>query len=534
LRSIGRIVVDALRAEGVGCVFCVPGESYLPVLDAFNDVSDVRLVTAQHEEGAGFMAHAWAKATGLPGVAMVTRGPGVTHATIALHAAQQDRTPFVLFAGDVPRANLGRESFQEVDMVGLGELLGSGGIRIMQSGHAADQLQTAFRLAREGRPGPVVVSLPEDVGDESAEVTEPRTPNTPRAEPSAETLAHTARLLEGASSVALIAGARAGWSETDSSLVELANELGTVVYAAWRQFDAFPNDHPLFAGNLPWLSAELTSPLHSADVVLVVGTRLCEFTTLGYRIPCNGQALIHVDTSPDATVAGDCAAATARLLELVRVQPEGPRERRREAALRAGARYAASWRPPAAEQSGLVDLPNAVATLRHVLPADAAIAGDAGIHSAYLNRYFRWLRPRTFFGTTSGAMGYAIPGAIGAKLAHPTRLVVGVAGDGGFAMTMSEIRTACRLGLSGVVFVVFDNGVLGSIKRHQTRRFPGREIGVELGTAGFDQVAEGLGALGLRATDNYEFEEALYDAIAADVPVVIQALTAPDQIDAWD
>lgn len=543
--TVGEVLVAAMASHGVDYAFCVPGESYLPVLDAFHDEPAVVPIATHHEEGAGFMAHAWARATGRTGVAMVTRGPGMAHLAVALHAARQDSVPLVAIAGQVPRSAVGRESFQELDLVRFGEVVGKAGVEITSADRAAEQIQRAFYLAASGRPGPVVVSLAEDLGYERTDrdSLSPQPVPLPAADPGA--LRRAADLLRGARSIAIIAGGGIISPDGGAVLTELAERLGAAVYNGWRRFDAFPNTHPQFAGNLPWLAAELTEALRGADVILAVGTRMGDLTTLGYTVPSAGQRLVQIDVCPesiaatrggDVAVVGEARGACAALLGLLAdgAADGAVVQRRLAGALEAGRRYVARTEPSQRTMpDDVVDARGAIATLRDLLPAEAAVTSDAGSFAGYLNRYYRWRQPGTFFGTTSGSMGYAVPAAIGAKLANPERPVVAVAGDGGFAMTMSEVHTAVRLGLGGLVFVVFDNGVYGTIKNHQRKKFPGRDIAIELTSADLMRVASGLGANGVRVSTNAEFADACKDAVAANVPTVVQAITSPSQIDAW-
>jgi acetolactate synthase-1/2/3 large subunit len=543
--TVGEVLVAAMACHGVDYAFCVPGESYLPVLDAFHDDPRVKPIATHHEEGAGFMAHAWARATGRTGVAMVTRGPGITHLAIALHAARQDSIPLVAVTGQVPRSDVGRESFQELDLVRFGDVVGKAGIEITSADRAGEQIQRAFYLAASGRPGPVVVSLAEDLGYERTDHDSVSPQSVPLPAASPDALRRAAALMRTARSVAVIAGGAIATPEDGAVLVELAERAGAAVYNGWRRFDAFPNTHPQFAGNLPWLAAELTQALRSADVILAVGTRMGDLTSIGYTVPGSGQRLVQIDLCPesiaatrtgDVAIVGEARAACAALLGLLTDDPGDAllAEQRRLRAFEAGRRYVArSETSPRAVPDEVVDVAGAITTLRGLLPPEAAIASDAGSFAGYLNRYYRWRRPGTFFGTTSGSMGYAVPAAIGAKLADPGRPVVAVAGDGGFTMTMSEVHTAVRLGLGGLVFVVFDNGVYGTIKNHQDRKFPGRDIAIELTSADLTQVASGLGARGVRVSTNAEFADACKEAIAAPVPTVVQAMTSPGQIDAW-
>ncbi|MFV0462082.1 MAG: thiamine pyrophosphate-binding protein [Nostocoides sp.] len=544
-QSVGRIIVEALAAEGVSAVFGVPGESYLPVLDAFNDVPGIDFVLSRHEEGAGFMADAWSRMTGRPGVFMVTRGPGMTHAAIALHAAAQDSTPLIALMGQVSLPERGREGFQEIEAADLGSLLGKGGVEITDPDRASEQIARALYLAQSGRPGPVVVSLPEDVGYLETERTGVQRTRIPMPAARAEDLEAAADLLTSGGRVAIIAGAPVGTAQGRAAVGELAELLGATVHCAWRRFDAFDNTHPHFAGNLAWLPADLLDPLRSADVLLAVGTRMGDYTSLSYSLPAPGQRFIQIDRAaasmsvvrnPDVPIVADATPAVNELVRLVRERSyPGPSTQRREEVAQIHAEYLRLSTPADGEPEtpGRVDLRTAMGVLAQVLPEDAVVTSDAGSFAGYLNRYYRWRGPSTFIGSTSGPMGYGIPTAIGAKIAAPHRLVVAVAGDGGFSMTMSELQTAARLGLSKVVFIVFDNSTLGTIRQHQSLRFPGRHVGVDLGSADFAGVAEALGCRGVSCRSIAEFSAALTEAIDADRPTVLHVYARSDQIAAW-
>jgi len=451
----------------------------------------------------------------------------------------------VALAGQVPTAAAGRESFQELDLVRFGEVVGKAGIEITHADRAHEQIERAFYLAAAGRPGPVVVSLAEDLGYERTAHGSVSPQPVPLPAPSPEALRRAADIVRAAKSVAIVAGGGLAPRDGSAILVRLAEHVGAAVYNGWRRFDAFPNPHPQFAGNLPWLPAELTAALRGAEVVLAVGTRMGDFTSLGYTVPGAGQRLVQIDICPDSIVAtrggdvaivGDAQATCSALLGLLADDPGEPLlvERRRLAALEAGRRYVTRSRlSQRSAPDEVVDVGVAIEALRELLPPEAAITSDAGSFSGYLNRYYRWREPGTFFGSTSGSMGYAVPAAVGVKLADPGRPVVAVADDGGFAMTMSEVHTAVRLGLGGLVFVVFDNGVYGTIKDHQRRKFPGRPIAIDLTSADLAQVASGLGAAGVRVRSDAEFAAACKEAIASPVPTVVQAMTSPAQISAW-
>lgn len=294
-RTVGRVVFDAVRSHGVRHVFCVPGESYLGLMDAFHGSSSPTLVTTRHEEGAGVMAEAQARLTGRPGVAMVTRGPGVTHLSIAVHTAMQDGVPLVGFVGQVPTRLRGRGAFQEVEVAQLGKTLGKWGVEINDPEHAPELVARAFEVAMAGRPGPVLVSVPEDVG--TAPVQSSFTAATPAPVQTfdREPVRRAASIVHSAPSVALVVGDAVRRAGAGGDLDRLASTLGAPVYTAWRQYDAFPNDHRLYAGPLPWLPPEMLQPLRDARVLLVVGTQLDDFSSLHYTLPGPEQQLVSLD-----------------------------------------------------------------------------------------------------------------------------------------------------------------------------------------------------------------------------------------------
>jgi len=544
--TVGQVIVESIRDAGVTHAFCVPGESYLGVLDAFNDVPEVSLVATHHEEGAGFMAHAMALATGRPGVALVTRAPGLTHLSIALHAAQQDSLPLIAIVGQVPRPSLGREAFQEVDIAAFGQSIGKAGLRLYDTDRATEVIRRAFYLANAGRPGPVVVELPEDVsGPTEAARSRSTAAGTPsNGMPSHSVISQALEMLDGASSAALIVGGGVLRSGASGALAELVEQIGMAAFTGFRRFDAFPNEHAAYGGSIPWIPDSMKATVRTAEVVLAIGTRLGDFASLGYEVPSPDQLLIQVDVAaesmsvmraPDLAIVADARTTITAMLDGLSHMSldQHRRAARRAVATAANRQYLDSTNVPNREVHDRVDLGEAVCILRDTAPADTAIVSDAGAFSTFLNRYYRWSKPRTFFGTASGAMGYAVPAAIGAKLADPARPVVAVAGDGGFAMTMSEIHTAATLGLGGLVFLVFDNGTYGTIRQHQRRRYPGRHIAVDLGFADLAGVGEALGATVFRVTETDGLDSALRAALTDRRPSVIHCITDPEQLDAW-
>lgn len=543
--TVGRIVVKAIEREGVAHAFCVPGESYLGILDAFNDAAKLRVIATHHEEGAGFMAMATAQASGRPGVVLVTRGPGATHLSIVLHAAQQDSVPLVAIVGQVPSSQIGRESFQEMDLLAFGRVTSKASLEVRDPHRAGEVVARALYLAQAGRPGPVLVSVPEDVANASIDAPDDHSLGVvPRPGLDSTAAERAARLLVRSRSVAIVAGGGVLRSDATPALVELADTLGASVFTGFRRFDAFPNDHRYYAGNLPWLRSDLQAPLREAETVLAVGTRLGEFTSLRYDIPGPDQRLIQIDLdassmsvirTPDVAMIVDARAALKGLVDSIgSTQDDQVARRRRRHAARAHTAYMSASTPRSRlKRKGFVDMEAAIAVLQEALPIGTITVSDAGAFSAYLNRYFHWSEPGTFFGTASGAMGYAVPAAVGVRLSVLDRAVVAICGDGGFAMTMSEVHTAARLGLQGLVFVVLDNGTYGSIRLHQERHYPGREIAVDQGRMDVSTIARGLGASGDKVDSALGLADAVRSGLHASRPAVVHVLTSPRQLEAW-
>ena len=540
--TVGWIAFETIRRLGIRHAFCVPGESYLSLLDAFYGSEDVELISTRHEEGAGLMAEAAAKATGQPGVVLVTRGPGVTHLSIALHTALQDSTPLVAFVGQVPSDVRHREGFQEMNLVEFARPLTKWAVEITDPDRAADLIAEAFTRASSGRPGPVLVGLPEDVDRTKTEVgpVAPRSDEPPVPNPLA--IERAAEALTGDGTVAIVAGLGVLRSAASESLVALAEQIGAGVYTGWRRFDAYPNDHPQYLGNLPFVAPVLHEPLFEAETVLAVGTRLSEFTSVFYRIPTEDQTLVQVDLAADSLhvnavgVIGDSKAAIAQLIEATSDFKGSSRHAERlehVAAARQIFEVATTPRlglskPGAIDPTGVMYHVNAIADPR------SALTSDAGVFAGWMTRYYRWQEPQTFFGPTAGGMGYAVPAAVGAKLAMPDRPVIAFVGDGGFAMTMSEVQTGARLGLAPLVFLVFNNEGLGTIRRHQDHVFGGRRVGVDLGTMNFAEIGRGMGANGVRVNTEEEFADAFKEAVNADRPAVIEIMMDQDLLGAWD
>ncbi len=533
---MGRLIADALKAAGVTIAFTVPGESFLGLLDALPEVG-IRVVATRHEGGAAFMAEAHGQLTGRPALCLATRAVGAANLAIGIHTARADSTPMLAIVGGVQRVNRGREAFQEADIVGSIGRLAKWAVEIDAPARAEALMAEAVRHAVSGRPGPVVISIPEDVLDEMVPgATEQAQPSRPsRIEPEPDETRAVLQLLAGARRPLILAGAGVLRSRGTADLVRLAEILEVPVMAAWRRADVFPNDHRLYLG-MTGLGAPSTvrDRLETADAVVVLGCRLGEFASFDYSQPRSDVAWAHVDLEPRSAHAG-LAAPTLAVVADARTFLRVARRRVSSGVLLAepyDARRTANEADRASFEAASVvdDIPwdgpgvhpgRVVTTLNEILPPQAILTTDAGNFAGWAGRGYRFRRPGTLLGPTSGAMGYGLPAAIAASLEHPGRPVVALTGDGGFAMTMNELETAVREG-TRLVAIVFDNARYGTIRVHQEARGTGIGQATELGPVDFAAIARGLGANGIRVDDDRMFEAALTDALAAETPTVIQ------------
>lgn len=520
MRHGGQILVAQLRLRGIARVFSVPGESFLAALDGLHD-SGIANIVCRHEGGAAMMAEAHAKLTGTPGVLFVTRGPGATNAAAGLHVARQDSTPMVAFVGQVPRGHLGREAFQEVDMTAFFTPLVKWAAEVHDTARLPEYIARAFAVAVSGRPGPVVLSLPEDML--SAAVHTPDIPPAPApALPDYEgfALAALARLL--AAKHPLIVAGGPGWSvEAAADLARLAGHLDLPVAVSFRRQDYLDNRHPCYAGDLGvGMNPALGRRLAGSDAVLAIGTRLGETATAGYRLldPARPHpGLIHVHPDPDelgrvhrpalalAAPSGPVLAALAAVAPTLPPHEGTPRAEARAA-------YEAWQRPPRPDPGDL-DLAQVMLHLARTLPEEAVLTNGAGNYAAWAHRYFTYRGHGTQLAPTSGSMGYGLPAAIAAAIARPDRLAVCLAGDGCLQMTVNELSTAAQYGADLLVLVV-NNGQYGTIRMHQERSYPARVSGTALFLPDIPALAAAYGGWGLTVRQTAGFAPALDQALA--------------------
>jgi acetolactate synthase-1/2/3 large subunit len=535
-RLAGHALVEALVAQGVDTVFGVPGESFLAVLDGMHEHRDrIRFIGCRQEGGAAFMADAQGKLTGRPGICIVTRGPGATNAAIGLHTAFQDSTPMILFVGQVAADQRDREAFQEVDyrqMFGPGTLGMAKWVGEVQSAdRLPEYVARAFHTAMQGRPGPVVLALPEDMLAATTTA-----PVLPRVEPAQAWPAPGAlralreRLLAAQRPFMIVGGS--GWDAAScSALQRFAENWQLPVGCAFRFQDGFDNRHPLYAGDVGiGINPRLAQRLREADLVLAVGPRLGEMTTGAYTLlqaPRPAQALVHVHAGAEElgrVYAADLLlqssmACAGKALETLSAPAHLPWRAWADAA---HADYEANHEAPAVEP---LDLAQVVKTMQRLAPADALYTNGAGNYSGWLHRYCRYHglqhHGRTQLAPTSGAMGYGLPAAVAAALLQPERTAINLAGDGDLLMTSQEMATATAHGARRLVSVVVDNGSYGTIRMHQEREYPGRVSGTDLYNPDFAALARAYGWAAERVDTTAAFEPAFAQALARQQPTLL-------------
>jgi acetolactate synthase-1/2/3 large subunit len=536
LLSGGQLVVAALRAHRVDMAFSVAGESYLEVLDALFDAPEIRLVTCRQEGGAAFMAEAYGKLTGRPGVLLVTRGPGACNASIGIHTAFQDSTPMIVLVGQVARHQIDREAFQEVDFRRMFAPLAKWVAQIDMAERVPELINQAFQVATSGRPGPVVLALPEDMLRDRRATAVVGPYRAVRAHPGASDLAEMQRLLEAAERPIMLVGGGGWGDQACRGITRFAEANDLPVCCSFRRQDIVDNRSPVFVGDLgTGASPALVVRVKQADLLLAVGARIGEITSQSYSllaIPEPEKVLIHVHAGaeelgrvfrPSLAIQSGMPEFAAAVSALPAVR--APRWSDWRAAIRA--EYEAGLVPSAA--GGALDLGEVMRWLRHRLPDNAIVTSDAGNFSGWPNRFLQYRRPGRQLGPTSGAMGYGVPAAVAAKLVHPDRLVVGFCGDGGFMMTGQELATSALEGV-GPIILIFNNAMYGTIRMHQERRFPSRVIGTALKNPDFLGLARAYGVFAASVTRTEEFAPAFEEAASRNRGAIIELKMDPEVI----
>ncbi|WP_415756859.1 thiamine pyrophosphate-binding protein [Pseudomonas sp. LT1P18] len=536
-RSGGQILVDALRIHGVKRAFCVPGESYLAVLDALHDVQEeIDLVVCRQEGGAAYMAEAYGKLTGKPGICFVTRGPGATNASVGVHTAFQDSSPMILFIGQVARDQQYREAFQEVDFRQMFGPLAKWVVQIDDTRRIPELISQAFHRAVNGRPGPVVVALPEDMLTELAEVSDAGPFKRVLMTPAAEQMAALQQLLERSERPLMVLGG-SGWdTESVHDIRLFAEQQNIPVAASFRCQDLFDNRHPNYVGDLGFAaSAQLSSAVKNADLLLVVGSRMGEVSTGGYAaldIPVPKQTLIHIHQGieelgrvyqPALAINSSMStfAKSAAKLPAVPSQIKSEWTRTLNKSYRENLQHSPS--------PGDVQMAEIIEWLNHRLPDDAILTNGAGNYAVWLQRFYQFRQYRTQLGPTNGSMGYGVPAAVAAKLTYPDRVVVSFSGDGCFLMNGQEIATAAQYG-AHVIFVVINNGMYGTIRMHQERNYPGRVSGTELLNPDFAALAQAYGLHGEVVTATSDFAPAFERCLEMSRPSLIEVRVDPEAL----
>jgi acetolactate synthase I/II/III large subunit len=532
-RTGGQILIDQLVAQGVERVTCVPGESYLAALDALHD-SPIDVMICRAEGGAAMMAEAYGKLTGRPGICFVTRGPGATNASHGVHIAMQDSTPMILFVGQVDTGMREREAFQELDYKAVFGTMAKWAVEIDRPDRIPELVARAFRVAMQGRPGPVVISLPENMLTESAAVAD-----APRVEPAVSwpapaDIERLGAMLASAKAPIVVLGG-SGWSaEAAKGIAHFAERFDLPVATSFRRSSLIDADHSHYAGDLgigpsPSLKARITG----ADVILLIGGRMSEMPSSSYTlldIPVPSQKLIHVHPGseelgrvyqPTLAIQATPAAFAAAVGTL---EPAAAPAWKGEAA-RAHADYVA-WTETARELPGAFQYGKVMTWLRDRLPKDAIVCNGAGNYAGWLHRHHRFHSFAAQLAPTSGSMGYGVPAAVLAKRQYPDRVVVAFAGDGCFLMNGQEFATAVQYD-AALIVIVIDNAQYGTIRMHQERDYPGRVVGTQLKNPDFAMYAKAFGGHGERVERTEEFAPAFERALASGKPSILHCFIDP-------
>jgi acetolactate synthase-1/2/3 large subunit len=536
------ILVETLVNHGVDRVFCVPGESYLAVIDAMYDTPHIDVVTTRHEGGAGFMAIADAKMTGKPGIVMVSRGPGATNASIGVHVSQQDAVPMVMFVGQVARKDIGRNAFQEVDYTQTFSDMAKWIVEISDADKVAENVRRAFTIAQSGTPGPVIVSLPEDMLLDHTEVIALYPSIISQPKPDSSDIIKLCDMLSKAERPILIAGGQIGGNCGREALRMVSEAWNVPVATAWRHQDLFNVDHPNFSCHLAFNMPPLfRDTLNKSDLIIAIGTRLGDVVTQGYKLPTAPQPmqkLVHVynDSKPlgnvfntDFTMVAD---ATETLRAIAKINVPKPPKSRIDWIARTHALSAEKFVWHMQEADDGVPFGNVIAHLRNVVDDDAVTAIDAGNFSTFVHRLYNYKTTNTQLAAVAGAMGMGVPAAVAGALRAPDRQIICFVGDGGYQMTGNEISIAVERNLP-IRIIISNNSSLGTIRLYQEKTYPDRTLGTDMTNPDFSKIAEAYGAKGFKINKNEDIERVIKQAFAVDGPALIEVNSSLEYLAAY-
>lgn len=537
LRTGGQVLVDQLRLHGIRHVFCVPGESYLAVLDALHD-SDIAVTVCRQEGGAAMMAEAHGKLTGKPAACFVTRGPGATNASPGIHIASHDSTPMLVFVGQVERKVRERGALQELDYRAVFGPMAKWATEIDDAGRIPEIVSRAMHLATSGRPGPIVIGLPEDMLVDKTNVADGLPAEPIEAHPGPSQVEQLHRLLEGAQRPVIALGGTRWSAKASSDLARLALQWQVPVAVSLRRQMLFSVDHPCFVGDLGFgPNPRLVQHMRNADLVVLIGSRMSEVPSQGYTlldIPVPRQSLVHVFADVDElgrvyrpTLAIN--ATPESMIEALMGVSLNPSNARSEFLKTARSDYL-DWRDPEPITSpGRLQMSEVMQYLNKNLPEDTVMCNGAGNYATWIHRFYRFRNFATQLAPTSGSMGYGVPAAVAAKRVMPDRTVVAFAGDGCFLMNGQEFATAVQYGLAIIVIVV-DNGMYGTIRMHQEREYPGRVTATQLRNPDFAAYARAFGGHGERVEQTEEFAPAFQRALDSGLPSILHCKIDPEAI----
>ncbi|MGI9373924.1 MAG: thiamine pyrophosphate-binding protein [Hyphomicrobiales bacterium] len=539
MRSGGQILIDTLIRNGVDTIFGVPGESYLNALNAIAERGNaIRYITCRQEGGAAFMAEAFGNLLNVPGVCFVTRGPGVTNASIGVHTAFQGSTPMLLLIGQVPRGQMEREAFQEIDYRNMLGPMTKWVAQIDAAARIPEMVTRALRTAVSGRPGPVALALPEDMLAEETDVEDIPPFSRSKPTPSRDEMIDLRTCLRNTERPLLVLGGT-GWTEKGrADITAFAEQNALPVVTAFRRQSLFANDHPCYAGNLGFAGdPHPNSYAEKADLIIAVGTRLGSGTTLHYKLiaaPKAHQKIVHVHPGAeelgrvvyaDLAIQADVNMFAYKAAAMGKCRKEGNRGSK----LRNKAHLDYENSLQLSPQEGPIDMGEIMAWLRTELPRDTIVTNGAGNFADWPNRFYAYRGTNTIVAPVSGAMGHGVPGAVAAKLAYPERTVVCFAGDGDFLMNGQELATAMRYATK-VIFLVINNSMYGTIRMNQEHSFPGMVSGTGLTNPDFAAYARSFGANGVQVTETEEFFPAFEQAYNSSQPTLIELLVGPNHL----